>query len=208
VIGFYDYTVILTYLSAAASVLGMTFAANGHMDWAVTCLILAGICDGFDGKVARSKKNRTEQQKMFGIQIDSLCDMISFGFFPVIICHYLGMTGPINDVIKIAFVLAAVIRLGYYNVMEEESLRTTSHSRGYFQGMPVTSIAIILPTVYAVNHVILKRPFDYGLSAMMAAIAVLFVTDVKIKKPNVKLVVASVFVGLIIMFFIHYRFSL
>lgn len=205
-IGFYDYTVILTYLSAAAAVLGMTFAAGGHMDWAVSCLIIAGICDGFDGKVARSKKNRSEQQKMFGIQIDSLCDMISFGFFPVIICHYLGMTGPVNNIIKVAFVLGAVIRLGYYNVMEEESLRNTSHSRDYFQGLPVTSIAIILPTVYAVNHVILQRPFGYGLSAMMAVIAVLFITDVKIKKPNVKLVVASVFVGVLIMFIIHQRF--
>lgn len=204
-IGFYDYTVILTYLSAVCSVLGMTFAANGHMNWAITCLILAGVCDGFDGKVARKKKDRSQQQKMFGIQIDSLCDMVSFGFFPVVICHFLGMTGIVNDVIKVCYVLAAVIRLAYYNVMEEESLRTTSHSRNYFQGLPVTSISVILPLIYAIHHVLLGRSFGRGLGTVMAVVTILFILDIKIKKPNVKMVVVSLFVGLFIILYIHHH---
>lgn len=208
VIGFYDYTVILTYLSATFAVIGMTLATSDHIGMAIMCLIFAGICDAFDGKVARRKKNRTDYQKSFGIQIDSLCDLISFGVFPVVICHFLGMTGGINDVIKVGYVLAAVIRLGYYNVMEEESMRKTEHSRGYFQGLPVTSISMILPTIYLIYHVVMGKEFGYGLSVVMVLVMVLFVLDIKIKKPNPKLVAATATVGLCIAGYIIHRFGI
>lgn len=77
-IGFYDYTVVATYISLISSVLGMFCAINGKMALAVSCLAFSGLCDMFDGKIARTKKDRTDDEKAFGIQIDSLC---SIGFF-------------------------------------------------------------------------------------------------------------------------------
>lgn len=74
-IGFYDYTVILTYISLASSILGMISACYARIGWAIFFLGMSGLLDTFDGKVARTKKNRTEDQKRFGIQIDSLCDI-------------------------------------------------------------------------------------------------------------------------------------
>ena len=90
-IGFYNYTVILTYLSLASSVIGMACAICGMLQWAVCCLAISGLFYAFDGRVARTKKDRTEDEKSFGIQIDSLCDMVCFGVFPVIICWNAGM---------------------------------------------------------------------------------------------------------------------
>ena len=78
-IGFYNYSVILTYISLLSSVFGMTQAIHGRFKAAVFCLALSGLCDMFDGKIARSMKNRTEDEKSFGIQIDSLCDVVCFG---------------------------------------------------------------------------------------------------------------------------------
>ena len=78
-IGFYDYTVILTYISFASSISGIFLATRGHFNWAIFCLAFSGLCDMFDGKIARTKKNRTEDEKRFGIQIDSLCDIVCFG---------------------------------------------------------------------------------------------------------------------------------
>ena len=75
-LGFYDYTVVLTYISLAVSVFGMTRALEGDFKVAILCLALSGLCDMFDGKIARTKKNRTEDEKKFGIQIDSLCDVV------------------------------------------------------------------------------------------------------------------------------------
>ena len=90
-LGFYDYTVVLTYISLGISIVGMTRALEGHFRVAILCLALSGLCDMFDGKVARTKKNRTEDEKRFGIQIDSLCDVVCFGVFPIMICYCLGM---------------------------------------------------------------------------------------------------------------------
>jgi CDP-diacylglycerol---serine O-phosphatidyltransferase len=58
-IGFYDYTVVLTYISFTSSIIGIFCAVTGHPKWAVFCLALSGLCDMFDGKIARRK---TEQR--------------------------------------------------------------------------------------------------------------------------------------------------
>ena len=80
-IGFYDYTVVVTYISLISSIIGIFMAIEGRMQLAVFCLAFSGLCDMFDGKIARTKKNRTEDEKSFGIQIDSLCDIVCFGIF-------------------------------------------------------------------------------------------------------------------------------
>lgn len=85
-LGFYNYGVILTYLSLASSVLGILATLNGpHITLAIVCLMVSGFLDAFDGTVARTRKNATDQEKSFGIQIDSLCDMVCFGVLPVCI---------------------------------------------------------------------------------------------------------------------------
>ena len=66
---------------------------NGFARYALFCLAFSGLCDMFDGKVARTKANRTEDEKRFGIQIDSLCDVVCFGAFPMILCYSMGMRG-------------------------------------------------------------------------------------------------------------------
>ena len=57
-LGIYDYTVILTYISLGISVFGITRALEGDFKVAIFCLALSGLCDMFDGKIARTKKNR------------------------------------------------------------------------------------------------------------------------------------------------------
>ena len=74
-IGFYDYTVIMTYISVVSSMIGIFCAVTDHISAAVCCLAFSGLCDMFDGKIARTKKNRTEEEKCFGIQIDSCWDL-------------------------------------------------------------------------------------------------------------------------------------
>ena len=83
-IGFYDYTVILTYLSLMSGTIGIMLCLNGmgHPYLGMFFPLFSGLCDTFDGKVARSKKDRTTQVKKFGIQIDSLSDLIAFGMLP------------------------------------------------------------------------------------------------------------------------------
>ena len=117
-IGFYDYTVILTYISVISAVLGMVCAHRGSFGAAMLCLFLSGFCDAFDGTVARTKKNRTEDDKAFGIQLDSLCDVVSFGVAPAFTCCCMGVNTVPGLVILCVYVVCAVIRLAFFNVQE------------------------------------------------------------------------------------------
>ena len=145
-IGFYDYTVILTYISLASSILGMISACYARIGWAIFFLGMSGLLDTFDGKVARTKKNRTEDEKRFGIQIDSLSDIVCFGVAPAVLCYCFGMRGIVGVAILMFYVLAGLIRLAWFNVMEEHrkklqkkenvirdfrSLRWRSHFRSW-----------------------------------------------------------------------------
>ena len=62
-IGFYDYTVILTYVSVISAVMGMVCAHKGAFGAAMLCLFASGFCDAFDGTVARSKKTARKTKK-------------------------------------------------------------------------------------------------------------------------------------------------
>ena len=99
-IGFYGASVFLTYLGLAFAVSGMVIASLGYIPTAVMCLILSGICDMFDGTVARACK-RSEAEKKFGIQIDSLVDTVAFGIFPIVLGICMGFTSRINILIYI-----------------------------------------------------------------------------------------------------------
>ena len=64
-IGIYDYTVILTYLSVCSAITGIFFSFNGYTFYAVICLMLSGLFDMFDGKVARTKRNQKKSTLVF-----------------------------------------------------------------------------------------------------------------------------------------------
>ena len=151
-LGIYDYTVVLTYISLGISVFGITRALEGDFRIAIFCLALSGLCDMFDGKIARTKKNRTDDEKSFGIQIDSLCDVVCFGIFPAMICYCLGVNTPAGVAALIFYSVASVIRLAYFNVTETKRQNETSENRQYYQGLPITSMAIILPFLYLMRR--------------------------------------------------------
>ena len=70
-ISYWNKSVILTYLSALFSILGITllFYSNIDFKYSMCCLMAAGVLDMFDGTIARMCK-RTEKEKYFGVQLD------------------------------------------------------------------------------------------------------------------------------------------
>ena len=183
-IGFYDYTVILTYVSLLSALLGMRFASLGQFSGAICCLMLSGLCDAFDGIVARSKKGRTQDEKSFGIQIDSLCDAISFGVFPVVLCYHMGVDSIVGVIILMLYVLCAAIRLAFFNVLEGKRQQQEDGCNKFYRGMPVTTISILLPPIYLLYFPMSAEGFALLLHIVMAVSAFLFVLDFSVKKIN------------------------
>lgn len=183
-IGFYDYTVILTYLSLFSGLIGMKNAADGRFGAAMVCLLVSGVCDLFDGAVARTKKNRTEAQKNFGIQLDSLCDVICFGVFPAVFLYCSGVNSWLGVAVLLAYVLCALIRLAFFNVLEIQRQRTEDGCTKFYRGLPVTSAAVVFPIVYLLALALPAAALGlyYGAAVVMA---VLFIADFAIPKLDV-----------------------
>lgn len=204
-IGVFDYTVILTYISLISAVFGMTQAIHGGYKQAIFCLALSGICDAFDGRIARSKKNRTQFEKSFGIQLDSLCDVICFGVFPAMICYLLGVRGALGLVIVFFYCICAVCRLAYFNVLEEQRQQTEGGSNKTYHGLPVTSISFILPLTFWLQFFISEFAFLVLLHAVLLVVGFLFVLDFQVKKPDLKrllimIAIVVITVGVIILY--------
>ena len=187
-LGFYGYWVILTYLSVVAAIVGICFSLWGNTDVAILCLLISGVCDMFDGTVARTAK-RNAMEKGFGIQIDSLADIVSFGVHPAMIGYALYInSGAISlqktlvvGIILSVYVLTALIRLAYFNVTEE--VQGKGGKRICYEGLPVTSSAMILPLIYALWGDLPAMPVIYF--AVLLAIALAFV--LKFRLPKLKL---------------------
>ena len=190
-LGVYDYTVILTYISLAISVIGMINCVSGNLRIAILMLAVCGLCDMFDGKIARTKKNRTDIEKRFGIQIDSLCDVICFGIFPILICYELGMKSIFGLSVLCLYGVASVIRLAWFNVMEEIRQSQEEDVRHYYQGLPITSMAVILPFFYLIRKP-LGVHFMYTLSVAVVVIGILFISNIRVKKPQNPIVILMV----------------
>lgn len=181
-IGYFNPSVILTYIGLAASVAGITFALQGDIRIAGMLIMVSSVCDMFDGAVARKVK-RTEEEKRFGIQIDSLCDLVCFGVFPALIGWGLGIRNWLGIVGMVFFVLCGVIRLAYFNVQEETRQQQTTEKRAYYQGLPITTSGALAPLCLMLT---LAAGGNYQIvyTIFLFAVGLMFVVDFPVKKPH------------------------
>ena len=186
-IGFFDYTTWLTYISCLSAVFGIISACHGNTGLAVICILLSGFCDLFDGIVARTKKDRTQEQKNYGIQIDSLSDVIAFGVLPAVTFYKSGVDSVIGILILIIYVLCGLIRLAFFNVLETRRQANPDEDAcaKSFRGMPITFSAIITPVVFFIGWLLPADVSIWLYYAAPAVMAFLFVLDIKVPKPNV-----------------------
>ena len=197
-IGYYNYTVYLTYVGLISAVIGLSLALGGMPMGAVVCLMVSGVCDLFDGKIARTKKDRTDEEKSFGIQIDSLCDLVCFGALPAIIGMTLGANKWWQIAIEALFILCGVIRLGYYNVSEIIRQKETSANRSSYKGLPITMSALFVPLLLAFRNQ-LGSALSLAYSLLLLVLAVCYITPFSIKKPGKVGTVIMISVGIAIL---------
>ena len=180
-LGVYNYTVWLTYFGLFISIAGMMEGLHGRQIKAIFCLAISGLCDAFDGRIARKKTDRTEDEKAFGIQIDSLCDIVCFGVFPSVICFTLGVNGAAGMLVIAWYCICGVIRLAQFNVTAQGRLGETEEKLCY-RGLPITSAAVVLPVMYLVGTWIPAGIFVPLLHLILAAMGLLFVIDLPFPK--------------------------
>ena len=179
-IGFYNYTVILTYLGMLSGFAGIACAFGGNLRSALICLVVAGVCDMFDGKIA-STMERTRQEKRFGIQIDSLSDLVCFGVLPAMLVYANG-GGKLRWLPSALYLLCALIRLAWFNVNEEERQDREGGRRKVYLGLPVTTAAVIFPLLFGLGRKY-NWPLQFLAPFILLLTAAAFLTPFRIRKP-------------------------
>ena len=178
-IGKWNKSVILTYVGLSLSILGILLILfNYELKYTFICFMFAGICDLFDGTVARRCK-RTKEEKAFGIELDSLVDVMSFIALPLVIL------GTINKSIYwfpiyILYAIFAIARLAHFNITTPNNNKPVP----YYEGLPVTYAALIYPLVYLLSYVIKENIFIIIYNIVTILIAILFICRIKVPKPK------------------------
>jgi len=114
-------------------------ATRGDYEWAGWFIVIAGILDMLDGRIARF----TRTGSAFGAELDSLVDAISFGVAPSVIMYEVFFTdGAWSWTVSFVYVTAVVVRLARFNVEQ------AGRAKRYFLGLPSPTAGLILATYY------------------------------------------------------------
>lgn len=165
---FFDVANAITLTGLLAGLACAVLAVEGLLAFGAVALIVAGLCDLFDGFVAR-RLSRTEEQKMFGRHLDNVADAGAFGFAPAMLLYGAGLKSPVELAVLGLFVACAIWRLAYFG--------TVGLQENAYRGLPVTYAALVLPLALLV-------PDRWVLAPVAVLLAVAMVAPVRIPKPG------------------------
>jgi len=170
-----DLPNICSLVGLLCSVLAIYFAIIGQFQGAMIGMIWAVFFDWSDGILARRMKGRTKDQGLYGAQLDSLIDIVSFGICPAIVLLSYGHFSP--WFIPGAFVIVAtgVIRLSYFNVFGLVDKST-------YMGFPLDNNVIILVFMFIFSGLFSHTAFSILIYILLMLLAVLNVAPIKTPK--------------------------
>ena len=137
--GFYILPNLMTTASLFSGFLGMLWSIEGNFQMAAVAILVSCLFDGLDGKVARLTNTASE----FGIQLDSLADLVSFGVSPALMV-YLWQThdfGRLGIVSSFLLITCGALRLARFNV------QASTGSKKFFIGLPIPAAACTLASL-------------------------------------------------------------
>ena len=140
---------ILTLIGVCIGLSSIKFAFDGKFELSIIAVIIAGIIDGLDGRIARLIKGTSK----VGKELDSLTDVISFGVAPAFIMYFwvLSEIGRLGWLISLIYVVCVALRLARFNVSSEEE---SSWRDNFFEGIPSPAggILVLMPLVLSFSE--------------------------------------------------------
>ncbi|WP_026692324.1 CDP-diacylglycerol--serine O-phosphatidyltransferase [Peribacillus kribbensis] len=151
---------LFTMGNLLCGVLSITSNMSGFMEVASVLIFISAFFDLLDGRVARSLKVNSE----FGVQLDSLADIVSFGVAPALIFHSLASPSILTSLAFILFPIMGALRLARFNVKP---------TIGYFSGLPIPAAGLPLAGMGF---------FLYSNAWITLILAFLMVSPIRVKK--------------------------
>lgn len=177
-LGYWNKSVYITYLGAFVAVSGFLLTLNtGNFDYSFVGMIIAAVCDMFDGKVARHIKDRTENEKDFGVEIDSLADVVCFIVIPALTIFLYGLNNWYQIIFLSLYVVCGIIRLAYFNVAMSDKNKAIE----YYKGLPVPVSVLIFGLVWLYSKGFHFNPTTIY-TILVPIVGFLHISKIKIKK--------------------------
>ena len=166
----------LTLANLFCGMFAIVSASRGQFDFAGLLIVLGGVADALDGRVARA----TGSGSRFGSELDSLVDVVTFGVAPALIMYFAILNRDGWEwLIPFLYVVCAAIRLARFNVEQ------AGRAKRYFHGLPSPAAGLTLATFYwfsqtpLYNQTILgDLPWHFWLRFLMLALAFLMISNV------------------------------
>jgi CDP-diacylglycerol--serine O-phosphatidyltransferase len=195
----YTWADLLTLANATCGTVSifacLSYIAGDQTRWLWTAFVLplaAFVFDFFDGYVARRYPGR---QSVFGADLDSLADIVSFGVAPAVLGYTLGLRGLWDTILLSYFVCCGISRLARFNVTSAQLTNPDTGKVRYFEGLPIPTSVLLVITMAALFQFepagadfvgggtkILGRDF-HAFSLLFALAGSLMISTIKVPKP-------------------------
>ena len=141
---------IFTFVGVCIGLTSIKFSFDGRFEMAVIAIIVAGVIDGLDGRIARLIGGASK----VGKELDSLTDVISFGVAPAFIMYFFIMKdlGRIGWLISLIYVVCVTLRLARFNI---NSNAEPSWKDNFFEGIPSPAggVLVLMPLIYSFSEI-------------------------------------------------------
>ncbi|SVA45728.1 uncharacterized protein METZ01_LOCUS98582 [marine metagenome] len=167
---------ILTLVGVCIGLSSIKFAFDGKFELSIIAVIVAGIIDGLDGRIARLIKGTSK----VGKELDSLTDVISFGVAPAFIMYFWSLSeiGRLGWLISLIYVICVALRLARFNVNSEGE---SSWKDNFFEGIPSPAggILVLMPLIYSFSEIQLFNPnYKTIVPILFISISILLISKV------------------------------
>ena len=140
---------MFTLVGVCIGLTSIKFAFDGSFGFAVLAILVAGIIDGLDGRIARLIKGTSE----VGKELDSLTDVISFGVAPAFIMYFwsLNNLGRVGWLVCLIYVICVALRLARFNITSNTNAKWKEN---FFEGVPSPAggILVLFPLIYSFSE--------------------------------------------------------
>lgn len=176
----YPIPTALTFLNIIFACIALYGANQGNTMLAVIGMILAVIFDYLDGHIAR-KLNQTSE---FGMHIDTVADMVSFGVVPALILFFHSGESLLTGIASIFFIICTAFRLARFNATASQKTSQSQKTKHY-QGLPSTTSGIIIPIFLLIDLLLTfpQLPEGFGIELfILITLGILMISTLKIPK--------------------------
>lgn len=181
--GFFSLANLPTLLGLISALTACFLAGNGNVKFGIYMMFLAGICNVFNDKVARTYNKKTPNHTIFANELIDVFKIVSFGFAPCFIAFSFGFNGWFDTVVYSIYIACACVRIASQKTLENPTQKKKARRT---RGIPLGTSLYVLTFLFLLTTFIPAIVTVWFSRIFFIVLAVGFVLNIRIKRPDFK----------------------